>query len=72
MWSEKAPWESVTRMNEKARWGRSREEAHGGRGGTGPPNFLSPLLTLTIPLRFPQLDTQHQAQSILSRQPVLS
>lgn len=39
MWSKKAPWEPVTRMNEKARRRRSREEAHGGRGGTGPPDL---------------------------------
>lgn len=37
----------------------------------GPLTFPSPLLTLSIPLHFPQLSTQHQAPSILSKHPVL-
>lgn len=37
----------------------------------GPLTFPSPLLTLTTPLRFPQLNRQHQAPGILSKHPVL-
>lgn len=60
LWSKKAPCESVKRLNDKARWGESRKEAHGGRAGggktAGPPDL--PVLS---PTPCPSLNSTHSA-----------